>query len=118
MGYEVVDEMPIWEKISLDPEVAAVLQSVADTLTATKGQTAENRAKVFRNLVTDWHPDRHVAKSVGTATKVFQWLQEVKSWYLDSARQELENQPLQDAVPDRPVPPENATQYLHPSGSV
>jgi len=115
-------EMPSWEVISQgNPALAEALHSVADTLSMTKAQSQSNRQKIFKGLITDWHPDRHAALGdVEIATKVFQWLQVVKSWYLqESTGPEMEQQPLPGYDdPDRPTAPAGATQYLHPSGSV
>jgi len=112
-------EMPSWEVVSQgNPELAKALHDVADTLSITRGQTLENRTKVFKNLVTEWHPDRHASSGKGDiATKVFQWLQVVKQWYMDSQAPELVQQPLPDD-PDVPTAPANVQQYMHPSGTL
>mmetsp|Transcript_70108 Transcript_70108/g.216814 ORF Transcript_70108/g.216814 Transcript_70108/m.216814 type:complete len:731 (-) Transcript_70108:71-2263(-) len=115
-------EMPNWEVISQgNPALAEALHHVADTLSMTKSQSQAHRQKLFRGLLADWHPDRHAASGdVEIATKVFQWLQVVKTWYLqESTGPESEQQPLPGYDdPDRPVAPAGAQQYLHPSGSV
>uniref|UniRef100_A0A7S1WYD6 J domain-containing protein n=1 Tax=Alexandrium catenella TaxID=2925 RepID=A0A7S1WYD6_ALECA len=115
-------EMPSWEVISQgNPALAEALHHVADTLSMTKSQSLAHRQKILKGLVTDWHPDRHTASGdQEIATKVFQWLQVVKTWYLqESTGPEMEQQPLPGYDdPDRPVAPTDAQQYLHPSGSV
>jgi len=116
-------EMPSWEVISQgNPALAEALHHVADTLSVTKSQSLAHRQRLFKGLVTDWHPDRHAASGdMEVATKVFQWLQVVKAWYLQegTAGPEPEQQPLPGYDdPDRPVAPAGAQQYLHPSGSV
>lgn len=114
-------EMPSWDIISEgNPELAAALREVADTLTITRSQSGVNRQKILKTLITDWHPDRHTASGQEfIATKVFQWLQVVKDWYMevDPQGQTTEQQPLPDS-PDMPAVPESAQQFLHPSGSV
>jgi len=115
-------EMPSWDTlVQGNPELAASLKDVADTLSMTRSQSVSNKTKIFKNLQTEWHPDRHQGQpgEAEMATKVFQWLQVVKAWYMDSeGPAELSNQqPLPDN-PDRPEAPSDAQQYLHPSGSV
>jgi len=116
------DQMPSWEVISQgNPALATALREVAEALSMTKGQAMVNRTKLFKNLVTDWHPDRHTSSGdAAVATKVFQWLQVVKPWYLEeSAEPASDSQPLPGFDdPDRPTAPSDAHQYLHPSGSV
>jgi len=117
-----VNEMPSWEVVSAgDPKLATALREVADTLSITKSQALTNRNKIFKSLVTDWHPDRHTSTGESAiATKVFQWLQVVKPWYFEASDEpETDQQPLPGFdYPDRPVAPDGAQQYLHPSGSV
>jgi len=101
----------------IDSAMRAQLRELADALTATKDQPLARRAKLFKSLLTEWHPDRHAAavessdsdndkippdqpgstvesgavegeqqqmkQNKSTATKIFQWLQLVKSWYLE-----------------------------------
>jgi len=112
-------EMPSWDLIyENNPALAAALREVADTLTITRSQSIANRQKIIKSLVTEWHPDRHTSSGQeGIATKVFQWLQVVKNWYLEADPEPIgDQQPL----PDDPgnVAPEGAQQFLHPSGSV
>lgn len=116
------DHMPSWEIISQgNPALATALREVAEALSITKGQSLVSRTKLFKNLVTDWHPDRHTSSGDATvATKVFQWLQVVKPWYLEAS-----TEPASDSQPlpgvdhlDMSAPPTDAQQYLHPSGSV
>ncbi|CAE8589291.1 unnamed protein product [Polarella glacialis] len=90
-------------------------------LSSTKMQLAQNRVKIFKALVTDWHPDRHAsAGKERVATKVFQWLQVVKSWYLEesSASSEGHQQPLPDCGEDGSATLGAPNQYLHPSGAL
>merc|ERR1712032_208817 len=97
-----------------NPKLAKILQDVAETLSMTKGQTEENRTKIMKSLVTEWHPDRHIDETdQANATRVFQWLQSVKGWYMDAeGRVDGENMPL----PQHPnmAAPADAKQYLHP----
>eukprot|EP00913_Durusdinium_trenchii_P002032 g1878.t1 len=78
-------EMPRWDTVAQgDPELALELQKVADALSTSKGQSLRNRNKIFKALITDWHPDR--AQNSYRATRVFQWLQVVKPWPWASQR--------------------------------
>jgi len=117
-------EMPAWDTIAEgNPKLARALENAAGTLSMSKVQSKENRAKIFKDLLANWHPDRHATTNLSDiATKVFQWLQVVKNWYLEEG-EELGsiNMPL----PDNPENPadidtgrEDAREYLHPSGSV
>merc|ERR1719253_1455442 len=78
-------EMPAWDTIAEgNPKLARALESAANTLSMSKGQTKENRAKIFKDLIANWHPDRHATTNLSDiATRVFQWLQVVKKWYMD-----------------------------------
>merc|ERR1719330_2005737 len=94
-------EMPNWDVLSEgNPELAAALREVADTLSITRTQALSNRSKIMKTLVADWHPDRHTSSGQQViATKVFQWLQVVKEWYLEddpSSGTASEQQPLPD----------------------
>jgi len=134
-------QMPDWENIARDgnPELAKALRDAAATLVATRTQSEEHRTRVFRGLLSEWHPDRHAA-DVGNnaggddswraactrqqiATRVFQWLQAAKLWYFTN-EPESENEVLQELLSgpstgnERPTAPENASRYLHPSGTV
>jgi len=115
------EDMPSWEVVSMgDPKLAAQLREVADTLSITKTQSLANRTKLFKALAADWHPDRHASSGdAAAATKVFQWLQVVKPWYLEGGAEfPADQQPLPVDNPDRGSAPEEAQQFLHPSGSV
>jgi len=114
------DEMPSWEMIAEgNPKLAKILQDVSETLSMTKSQTEENRIRIMKTLVTEWHPDRHFdTADKANATRVFQWLQGVKNWYMDAGGGvEGENMPLPQHE-NLPTPPTTAKQYLHPSGQV
>lgn len=98
--------MPSWEAISADsPALAQALREIADALSATKEQSLPSKMKLFKNLLTDWHPDRRQrgGEEVDFATKVFQWLQVVKAWYFDAGGGEVD-----DA---RPLPVGSAELY-------
>merc|ERR1712194_674931 len=97
------------------------LRSVAETLGATRGHPLDSRTKIFRSLAAEWHPDRHTSTGQEEiATKVFQWLQVVKSWFLETGSSvQVEQQPLPDD-PDKFVDvgvPEQANISLHRSGN-
>ncbi|CAJ1390767.1 unnamed protein product [Effrenium voratum] len=55
---------------------------VAEALSGSKGRQLKDRTKIFKALITEWHPDR-AGSNAHVATKVFQWLQVVKAWYLE-----------------------------------
>jgi len=113
-------EMPRWDTVAQgDPDLALELQKVAETLSTTKSQSLVNRGKVFKALIADWHPDRHESSGNShIATKVFQWLQVVKSWYLEEKSSfSSEQQPLMGE--EDFGPPDGAAQeYMHPSGNL
>lgn len=126
-GYEEDEygegEMPAWDVIAEgNPKLAAALESCANTLSLTRVQTMENREKIFKELVRQWHPDRHVGKTTADmATKVFQWLQVVKPWYMEenvSAGLPTDMAPLPGSDEGLDYGQGNAQQMLHPSGSV
>jgi hypothetical protein len=114
-------EMPNWDVIAEgNPKLASYLHQVADTLSMTRCQKMDQRQKIFKGLQTEWHPDRHATSGdADNATKVFQWLQVVKKWYLEvNEGPDIEQQQLPGMDdPDRPTAPAGAQQYLHPSGS-
>lgn len=113
-------EMPRWDTVAQgDPDLALELSKVAETLSMTKSQTAQHRGRIFKGLITDWHPDRHAASGNShIATKIFQWLQVVKSWYLEEQVDVAgEQQPLPGE--EEFGPPSGTTQeYMHPSGNL
>lgn len=115
-------EMPSWEVVSQgNPRLAEELTKVADALSRTRSQSKENRARLFKALIADWHPDKHTSTGQAEiATKVFQWLQVVKTWYLEAEPGAAGNQQELPGLdnPDRPTPPTGAEEFLHPSGSV
>eukprot|EP00930_Biecheleria_cincta_P028311 TRINITY_DN19745_c0_g2_i1.p1 TRINITY_DN19745_c0_g2~~TRINITY_DN19745_c0_g2_i1.p1 ORF type:complete len:890 (-),score=213.80 TRINITY_DN19745_c0_g2_i1:44-2686(-) len=124
-------EMPRWDVVAEgNPALAEKLKEVAETLSNTKAQSAKYRARVFKTLVTEWHPDRHTATPEGDgqelATKIFQWLQAVKSWYLEEDREagddgRPDQRPLADLKSgNAPEDPDaaNAREYMHPSGNL
>merc|ERR1712000_318272 len=98
-----------------NPKLAAALQSVAEALNASRAQPLEARNRFFRNLAAEWHPDKHAASpddSEAVATKVFQWLQVVKPWYLDGGGRDDASRTAESlpADSDRPVIPRGAQQ--------
>mmetsp|Transcript_79628 Transcript_79628/g.140919 ORF Transcript_79628/g.140919 Transcript_79628/m.140919 type:complete len:950 (-) Transcript_79628:145-2994(-) len=116
-------EMPAWDVIAEgNPALAQALESCANTLSLTRVQTKENREKILKELIRQWHPDRHSGQATqANATKVFQWLQVVKTWYMDDTNQpgmptDMAPLPGQDEGFD--FGQGQATQMLHPSGSV
>lgn len=61
------------------PEIAQAKKQVLAKLTVLKNvEPKEQRAKEFRNLLRDWHPDKNPDK-LEMATAVFQFLQKGKS---------------------------------------
>ncbi|CAK8988846.1 unnamed protein product [Durusdinium trenchii] len=112
-------EMPRWDTVAQgDPELALELQKVADALSTSKGQSLRNRNKIFKALITDWHPDR--AQNSYRATRVFQWLQVVKPWYLEEKEAVAgELPPLMQSTDEEFGPgPGQAKEYMHPSGNL
>lgn len=119
---EVESEMPPLPTSS-DPRIVSQIRAVSETLKASRRQPAEARARIFRSLAAEWHPDKHRPEKGGAdhATRIFQWLQSAKEWYLEAEKdREAENQALVDLpdMPDRPTAPKTATQYHNASGSV
>lgn len=114
------DAMPSWELVSKGkPALAEVLHKVAETLSSTRALSSSSRAKIFKDLAREWHPDRHRGGAAAeTATNVFQWLQAVKSWYMEASFQVEKSQPELPDDPDVPTVPKGAKQYMHPSGTV
>lgn len=128
---DAAGKMPSWNAVAEgNPALAEKLKEVADTLSSTKAQSAKYRARVFKTLVTEWHPDRHTAGPEGDAqelaTKIFQWLQAVKPWYLEEGRDAGDDgQPEQRPLPDlksgkahEDPDAANAKEYMHPSGTL
>lgn len=118
-------EMPAWDSIAEgNPTLAKALANAANTLSMSKVQPLEVRQKLFKDLLANSHPDKHILSAPGlldTATKVFQWLQTVKPWYLDeNAEFGSVNMPLDDnpAPYDVARGRDHAQEVLHPSGSV
>lgn len=108
---------------SSDPRVLSQIRAVAETLRASRRQPPEARARIFRSVAAEWHPDKHRPEKGGAehATRIFQWLQSAKEWYLEAEVEgEAENQALADLpdMPDRPTAPKTASQYRNASGSV
>jgi len=61
------------------PEIALAKKQVLAKLTElTKIEPKEQRAKDFRNLLREWHPDKNPER-MEMATAVFQFLQKGKS---------------------------------------
>eukprot|EP00434_Breviolum_minutum_P015854 symbB.v1.2.013968.t1/scaffold1004.1/size147139/3 len=97
-------EMPRWDTVAQgDPDLALELQKVADALSTSKEQSLKNRTKIFKAFITDWHPDRAPKNGVHIATKVFQWLQVVKPWYLEE----------QDGAMTGEMPPLMRSERIH-----
>lgn len=113
-------EMPRWDTVAQgDPELALELQKVAEALSTSKEQSLKNRNKIFKALVMDWHPDR--AKDPELSTKVFQWLQVVRPWYLEEKEEPavVELPPLMQSTDQEFGPaPGQAKEYMHPSGNL
>jgi len=79
---EVVDAnaMPKFDDVD-DPELFKALQMICNNLSRSRSQDMKAREGVFKTLITDWHPDKNRSK-VELATKVFQWLQKARAWYM------------------------------------
>lgn len=119
---EAESEMPSLPT-SNNPRLVSQIRAVAETLRASRRQPAEARARIFRSLAAEWHPDKQRPEKGGTelATRIFQWLQSAKAWYLEAdVDGEVENQALADLpdTPDRPTAPKTAEQFRNASGSV
>jgi hypothetical protein len=69
--------VPIVKSADAKAEVIALLKrSLKDNISS--------RRKTFKFLCAKWHPDKHCLPNVETATEMFQYVQEQKSWYLDA----------------------------------
>lgn len=117
--------MPPWEGISGGCErLAATLRDIADTLNVVRKQPLANRTKFLKTLMAEWHPDRRsVHGELELPTKVFQWLQLMKPWFLGAqSRDENKSgrQPLPDECDSTSVEqvPAEAQVLVHPSGVV
>lgn len=63
-------------------EVARITKELADAFKKKKSDSLEARKKDFKFLLLRWHPDKN-ADQLQLATKIFQYIQGQKEWYLD-----------------------------------
>eukprot|EP00397_Hematodinium_sp_SG-2012_P027618 GEMP01029030.1.p1 GENE.GEMP01029030.1~~GEMP01029030.1.p1 ORF type:complete len:506 (+),score=96.95 GEMP01029030.1:144-1661(+) len=67
--------------LSEGDQVARITAELAKDFQRKKGDPIEARKKDFKFLLLRWHPDKN-ADSKELATKIFQYIQEQKDWYL------------------------------------
>lgn len=58
---------------------------VMSTLRMTHGKDAATKGIIYKDLVKQWHPDKHPPEMKKIATKVFQLIQSRKDWYLTNS---------------------------------
>ena len=58
---------------------------VMSTLRMTHGKDAATKGIIYKDLVKQWHPDKHSPAMKKIATRVFQLIQSRKNWYLDNS---------------------------------
>lgn len=67
------------EDVQMDDDMKEAVRVAKTELDKLKGVTTEEYNKGFRKLCLCWHPDKHPDEMKSLATRMFQWLQHVKS---------------------------------------
>jgi hypothetical protein len=66
-----------------DPKAKRVVEALFGDMSKSKKTTVSDRRRAYRAMCLSWHPDKN-PKHEKLATEVFQFLQCLKDWYLET----------------------------------
>ncbi|CAE8646378.1 unnamed protein product, partial [Polarella glacialis] len=67
------------DEIQMDAEMVGIVEGLKEEVKDFAKQSEVEKTKLFRKLCLRWHPDKHPDDKKALATRVFQWIQRIKT---------------------------------------